>query len=384
MNTPKIRLGLIGVWFVALLLMGATTPDKTNTYNLHFQLNGRWVNSDSGDVVTAYPSNEDTTGKGNNLAWVGGSNNVWQFTPDSTEVYDFYETAGADSSLGLTRMFWTTALAESMITESRQIGHQVVDSLHIAHLSIAPAHLDTASKKWDLRTAAGGPDTLATTHLVTGGIHSPDATLAFTAPADFTGGNYQFNHTDYVLFADSVLFQDRVLFQDTIRTQGLAFFGNGALDINTFTGAMQVDGGLTVDSNLDVGEYAVTLDADVTLGDGDDADDLIFKGNRVYTNVYRDSLDGNVGYEHIVVPGVSEIIALGYHCKCDAEPDYTYDDIWSGPVFQKPYAMIFWAAPKSQTAATGDTVLVAAWTAAAITAVSDSVDYSVQCYGDFD
>jgi hypothetical protein len=136
------RQAAILISLLAVVLMGATTPNKTLYRNYHFQLNSRWVNGDSGDVVTFYPAEEDTTGKGINLTWIGGSQYVWRFTfPDSSEAWQAYETAGPDSALMISEeiLFSHVAPESSVVTAS--LRDSTVTGLKIATGTILNAHV---------------------------------------------------------------------------------------------------------------------------------------------------------------------------------------------------------------------------------------------------
>ncbi len=125
-----------------ILTLGATTDNKTAYYDFHFYLNGRWVDGDNGDIVIGYPAEEDTAGNGTVLAWVGGADKRWRLTPDSTETWQFYETAavsGADSVLTSSRQMLMTGTApEGFISDVRSIDDDVITGDKIADDTITP------------------------------------------------------------------------------------------------------------------------------------------------------------------------------------------------------------------------------------------------------
>ena len=106
-----------------------------------------YLSGDSGDVIYAYPAQSDTAGKGRRVAYIGGARKLWSFCPDSSEVWNFYETTGYDTLLqGLDSVYIATPVAsESLITSARDIKTLVIGSSQLAPGSVTSSKLATGA-----------------------------------------------------------------------------------------------------------------------------------------------------------------------------------------------------------------------------------------------
>ena len=210
------------------------TDAKTPKYYYRVTLNDRYLNGDSGDVVVAYPADEDTTGKRQALTWQGGTWNVWVFSPDSTDVYDFYGGNGTNDTL-ITYMTdrWQAApvLSEGAIASSRVFAAGVVDY------------------------AALGSDAALKSLLASGGSANK---------IDLTG-----------LLDDSTLVVDTLqaewVYVQDIEVNGNLIGADGSLAISTdtdITGTLDVSGATDIDGAVTLGTAASshTINGSLTAG----------------------------------------------------------------------------------------------------------------------
>lgn len=177
MRRTLFVLAVVGIVWSAL---AATTPNKTVKYYFNAQRpaskNGYiWCNGDSGDVVTFYPAQQDTTGKGRAAVWVGGSRILWYVTVDSTDVYQAYETTGLDSAItGMDRiLIWTPAAPESLIVSQRSLATGVVGSDAIEVGSVTGSKIPAGALTPDKLLFGKGSESM-----------TPGDFLSFTADGD--------------------------------------------------------------------------------------------------------------------------------------------------------------------------------------------------------
>lgn len=164
----RMAIVLLLVWFGWLCVALAVDTDaKTPKTYWRVTLNGRYLNGDSADVLVAYPADEDTAGKRISCTWIGGTYNVWQFAPDSTDVYDFYGRAstGADTLIAYMTDRWVQGVtsSEGYISSSRAFAAGVVDSAALAVDAAAKSLLATGSGAIDLTGTTLGTSPLPAT-----------------------------------------------------------------------------------------------------------------------------------------------------------------------------------------------------------------------------
>lgn len=245
---------------------GADTDAKDPHYPLRFYLSSRWVNGDSSDVVAAYPSNEDTTGKRNELTWVGGSFQQWTFEPDSTEYYDFY----CNDTLMTTfsgRLFWANNIPERFVESARAFAAGVVDSASLAS--------DAALKS--LKASSSSNALTLTT---------PDSTIkrieADTLQGRWVRGTGVVEAIGTFSASDGTLQGIDSLRTRTIRTTGNTRLGDGLGDVTYIIGGIVQGSGAStfgsdatfnsdvdVDTDLNVDGIATFQDSVVTGASGD-------------------------------------------------------------------------------------------------------------------
>ena len=245
---------------------GAGTDAKDPKYPLRFYLSGRWVNGDSSDVVAAYPSNEDTTGKRNALTWVGGTFQQWTFEPDSTEYYDFF----CNDTLMTTfsgRLFWANNVPERFVESARAFAAGVVDSSALA--------TDAAIKS--LKASSSSNALTLTT---------PDSTIkrieADTLQGRWLRATGVIEAVDTFTASDGTLSGLDSLRTRTIRTTGNTRLGDGLGDVtyivggivqgsgaSTFASDATFNSDVDIDTDLNVNRIATFQDSIVVGASGD-------------------------------------------------------------------------------------------------------------------
>lgn len=207
----------LALWgsIVAEIVRAASTDAKDPKYYYRITLNNRYLNGDSGDVVVAYPADEDTAGKRKALTWQGGTWNVWVFTPDSTDVYDFYGSNGSGSDTLISYMTdrWQNApsVSEGYITSPRAFAAGVVDSAALSSDAALKSLLASggSASKIDLTGLLDDStlvvDTLQAEYIyvqdvsVNSALFGADGELAVTGDVDIAGsleaGNASSSHT---------------------------------------------------------------------------------------------------------------------------------------------------------------------------------------------
>lgn len=258
--------GVVLAMIAGVVAYGADTDAKDPKYPLRFYLSSRWVNGDSSDVVAAYPSNEDTTGKRNELTWVGGSFQQWTFEPDSTEYYDFY----CNDTLMTTfsgRLFWANNVPERFIESSRSFAAGVVDSSALS--------TDAAIKS--LKASSSSNALTLTT---------PDSTIkrieADTLQGRWLRGTGVIEAVDTFTASDGTLSGLDSLRTRTIRTTGNTRLGDGLGDVtyivggivqgsgaSTFASNATFNSDVDIDTDLNVDRIATFQDSVIVGASGD-------------------------------------------------------------------------------------------------------------------
>ena len=358
------RTPIAWMFLLAALLMGATTPNKTHKRYFHFvSLNGRYVNADSGDQLTMYPSEEDTTGKGVDLTWLGGNYNTWSFTvPDSSEVWDMYETAGADTAIAYLQDLFIPSL---ILPESSV----VVRSVRLDELTTDRLATDAQGRiAFDVPILLDAGDSLTTRHIF------PKQSAGEYSAADSVDAHGRFVIVDTLLYTQS---QGSVTHSGDYTMDGNFQAGSSALNTHPITGTLAVTGDVTVSDDLTIHDNA-TFNGELFDFNGfvdvdsiaDFASEVTLSTGWIMDNsAVRDSLDGTVAEDTVLVSNVSDIIAAGDFCHCFAT--------WNARYVDSVGNRVILAAPFSQTAATGDSVHV--WLPSAL--AGTTVYYVVRCIG---
>ena len=278
------RLLLFVFLLIPALAAAVDTPtyQKTITYQLHFRLNSRWVNGDSADVVSAYPSSEDTTGKRLELTWIGGDYNEWDFVPDSTDAYDFYARSSASLSDTLLpevsgRLWWANDVPEGLIASTRAFLAGTVPATALADgAALANLISSAADSAVGLRGGIIGSDSLkVVSDSIEANIVSALSALYVQPGVPPTPSNATFQADDAVVAVRNVpLDADSVYAATAITTAGnvkavqvnitSTFNSTSVLGTSQFDGSLQIGNDLIVDDDATVtGGLTASTTADV-------------------------------------------------------------------------------------------------------------------------
>lgn len=325
---------------LAILACEASSQTATRSATAHryvyVTLNGRVVNGDNGDNVRAYPGQDgaDTTGMGIDCDWIAAINQ-WRFTvPDTSGVWDFYETTGADTAI--------TGLQNVPIHSFRQAVDGQSDTLEVRYIYPYPAD----------------------------GEYTPDDPLTAFGVWTFSDTVYIPNPIDSI-WVGHITATENVVFEGDAEVGVNLTAGTGSLNTHQLYGTVQMRN-LVADNNVSTvtgtasGDWTVngTLDANghttaetLVLADSLDVGGrLTLRSSTITLAAVRDSVVGSAGTDTVVVPGVADLIAAGYFCHCTAEFNWTLNDYLVVGAVGNQYSRPLAAAPLSQTAATGDSV----------------------------
>lgn len=256
------------LWFLLICLPtvvnSQTIIDEVVQYHLTLTLNGRYVNGDSGDVVGAYPCSGDTTGKRQDLVWVGGPRYAWRFEPDSTWCYDIKARASCCSDTTLTEV-------SSRIWDAGDVAVGAIDNANAFStgiVSLALAEDPTIDLGQSDTTGVFEVDTLRAIHL--------EALSSFSVqpgnPGVFTDDLFYVDDAAFTLrgidghFEDNVQIDTNLNVDGTLDVDGTMTAGTLISDVHTFNGTVDTSNDVDAQDDVIAGDNVTAVD-DVIAGE---------------------------------------------------------------------------------------------------------------------